>query len=423
MRDMRQAFGATVTDLLEQDPRVAVVLAEISTSYFERAMAAHPDRVVDVGIMEQTMVGVAAGFAMEGFHPIAHSLSPFMAERPYEQLKLDFGYQGLGGTFVGVGGSYDYASSGGTHHSPADAGVMLGIPGMEVLIPGHGDEVDQLLRSSYANGRPTYVRASMTTNAEAHEAGPGRIEVLRRGADATVVAFGPMLDRTVAACEGLDVTIAYTTSLRPFERRRAGRDRGRGAGDGHRRAVLRGDGRAGGDGRARRPADAVRLDRRAEGLHPRLWLAAGPRRRRRPGRRRDPAVGAADVDALDVSNPYVKRIATIRGAYDACVDAGQILREARLRAGLTQRRLAQLAGVSQPTIARVESAEIQPTFDRLLQLVRACGLDLDVRVVPLDEDAWTLVERGAASTPDERLDRAIAGAALRAEGRSRDADG
>jgi transcriptional regulator with XRE-family HTH domain len=119
----------------------------------------------------------------------------------------------------------------------------------------------------------------------------------------------------------------------------------------------------------------------------------------------------------------VIRIASILEAYNARVDAGQILREARLRAGLTQRRLAQLAGVSQPTVARVESGEIRPTFDRLLQLVRACGLDLDVRVVPLDEDAWTLVERGAASTPDERLDRAIAGAALRAEGKSRDSDG
>jgi len=174
MRDMRQAFGATVSDLVERDERVAVVLAEISTSYLERAMAAHPDRVVDVGIMEQTMVGVAAGFAMEGFHPIAHSLSPFMAERPYEQLKLDFGYQGLGGTFVGVGGSYDYASSGGTHHAPADAGVMLGIPGMEVLIPGHGEEMSALLRSTYANGRPTYVRGSVATNAEAHQIEPGR---------------------------------------------------------------------------------------------------------------------------------------------------------------------------------------------------------------------------------------------------------
>jgi transketolase len=173
--------------------------------------------VINVGIMEQTMVGVAAGFAMEGFHPIAHSLSPFMAERPYEQLKLDFGYQGLGGTFVGVGGSYDYASSGGTHHSPADAGLMLGIPGAEVWVPGHGDEMDSILRSTYANGRPTYIRASVATNAEGHQVEPGRIEVIRRGAAATVLTFGPMLDRTVVACEGLDVTIAYATSLRPFD--------------------------------------------------------------------------------------------------------------------------------------------------------------------------------------------------------------
>src|SRR4029079_5587869 len=116
-RDMRQAFGATVSDLVERDERVAVVLAEISTSYLERAMAAHPDRVVDAGIMEQTMVAVAAGFAMEGFHPIAHSLSPFMSERPYEQLKLDFGYQGLGGTVGGPGGSYDHPRARGDQQS------------------------------------------------------------------------------------------------------------------------------------------------------------------------------------------------------------------------------------------------------------------------------------------------------------------
>jgi len=217
MRDMRQAFGTTVSDLLEHDDRVAVVLAEISTSYFEHATAALPDRVINVGIMEQTMVGVAAGFAMEGFLPIAHSLSPFMAERAYEQLKVDFGYQGLGGTFVGVGGSYDYASSGGTHHAPADVGVMLGIPGMEVLIPGNGDEMDALLRSTYANGSPTYIRAGVATNAETHPSMPGHIDVIRRGSEATVLAIGPMLDRTVAACDGLDVTVAYTTSLRPFD--------------------------------------------------------------------------------------------------------------------------------------------------------------------------------------------------------------
>ncbi len=99
------------------------------------------------------------------------------------------------------------------------------------------------------------------------------------------------------------------------------------------------------------------------------------------------------------------------------MDAGQIVRESRRRAGLTQRRLADLAGVSQPLLARIESGVVQPTFDRLVGLVRACGLDLDIRVVPLDEDAWSLVERGAAASPDERLDRAMAGANLLDEGR------
>jgi transketolase len=164
MAGMREAFAATATDLLETDDRVAIVVADISVTLLARAIRHDPLRAVNVGIAEQTMVGVAAGFAMEGFHPIAHSLSPFMAERPYEQLKLDFGYQGLGGTFVGSGGSYDYAGEGGTHHSPADASLMIAIPRMQMLVPGHGREVDQLLRAVVANGEPTYVRTSLATN-------------------------------------------------------------------------------------------------------------------------------------------------------------------------------------------------------------------------------------------------------------------
>lgn len=216
-RPMREAFATAATELLVDDPRVAIVLAEISTQLFRDARRHDPRRVVNVGIAEQTMVGVAAGFAMEGFHPIAHSLSPFMAERPLEQLKLDFGYQGLGGTFVGAGGSYDYAAEGGTHHAGGDVAVMLAIPRMQVLIPGHGAEVDALMRATYANGEPTYVRTSLSTNDEPRDVAPGRLEVVRRGAGATVVAFGPMLTRTLHATEGLDVTVAYATSVEPFD--------------------------------------------------------------------------------------------------------------------------------------------------------------------------------------------------------------
>ena len=216
-RPMREAFASTATELLLEDPRVAIVLAEISTQLFRDARRHDPLRVVDVGIAEQTMVGVAAGFAMEGFRPIAHSLAPFMAERPFEQLKLDFGYQGLGGTFVGAGGSYDYASEGGTHHAAGDVAAMLAIPRMQVLVPGHGAEVAALMSATYANGSPTYVRTTLATNDQPHDVVPGRLEVLRRGAGATVVAFGPMLARTLQATEGMDVTVMYATSIEPFD--------------------------------------------------------------------------------------------------------------------------------------------------------------------------------------------------------------
>jgi len=214
---MRESFAAAATELFIGHDRVAIVLAEISAQYFERAVAHDRSRAVNVGIAEAAMVGVAAGFAMEGFHPIAHSLGPFMAERPFEQLKLDFGYQGLGGTFVGSGASYDYASEGATHHAAGDVGAMLTIPRMQVLSPGHGTEVESLLRATFDNAAPTYVRTSLATNDEPHDVAPGRLEVLRRGSGATVVTFGPTLSRTVAASEGSDVTIAYATSVAPFD--------------------------------------------------------------------------------------------------------------------------------------------------------------------------------------------------------------
>jgi predicted transcriptional regulator len=76
---------------------------------------------------------------------------------------------------------------------------------------------------------------------------------------------------------------------------------------------------------------------------------------------------------------------------------------------MTQQTLAALAGVSQSLVARIERGDVDPSFQRMLQLVRACGFDLDIHVVPLDEDAWALVERGATVSPDERLDRMLAG--------------
>jgi transketolase len=214
---MRERLAQTATDLLERDDRVAILLAVISQDYFRRAMRSAPTRTVSVGIMEPTLIGVAAGFAMEGFHPIVHSIAPFLVERPLEQLKLDFGYQHLGGTFMSVGASYDYAAEGGTHQAPGDVGAVLTIPGAEVLAPGTPDEAERLLRSTYHDGRITYIRGSVAENPESFDVAPGVLHVVRRGRSATVIAFGPALAATLDACEGLDVTVAYTPSVEPFD--------------------------------------------------------------------------------------------------------------------------------------------------------------------------------------------------------------
>lgn len=214
---MRTRFAKTATDLLDQDPHAALVLADISLDLLRAARRQHPSRVINVGIMEQSMIGVAAGFALEGFRPIVHTIGPFLVERPFEQVKLDAGYQDVGMTLVSAGASYDYAAEGGTHHAPGDVQLLSSIPGVEVFVPGHPDELEALLRITYANGRVSYIRTSVSENEGPHDVRPGRIEVLRRGEAATVIAFGPMLSRTLEGVGDLDVDILYATSVMPFD--------------------------------------------------------------------------------------------------------------------------------------------------------------------------------------------------------------
>jgi transketolase len=214
---MRDAFARTATALLADDPRTAVVLADISADAFTAAARDHPDRVVNVGIREQLLMGVAGGLALTGLRPIAHSYAPFLVERAYEQVKLDLDHQGVGAVLVSVGASYDASASGRTHHSPGDVALIDTLdPHWTVHVPGHRDEVPALLRAAARHDEPVYLRLAGEENSRAHSAG-GRLLPLRRGRAATVVAVGPMLDPVLAATEGLDVTVAYTHTPRPFD--------------------------------------------------------------------------------------------------------------------------------------------------------------------------------------------------------------
>src|SRR6185503_18213893 len=145
-----------------------------------------------------------------------HSYAPFLVERAWEQVKLDLSHQAVGAVLVSVGASYDASASGRTHHSPGDVALLDTLDGWTVHVPGHADEVDPLLRRAMAHDGSVYIRLAESTNARPRPGADG-LDRVRTGSRGVVVAVGPMLDRVLAATTGLDVTVAYTHTPRPFD--------------------------------------------------------------------------------------------------------------------------------------------------------------------------------------------------------------
>ncbi len=218
---MRDRFVKVTADLLDNNPQTALILADIGVSQFrdEGVFDRHPQRVVNMGIREQLLVGFAAGMALEGFRPIVHTYAPFLVERPFEQLKLDFSHQGLGGVFVSVGASHDAAAAGRTHQAPEDVALIGTLPDWQVYAPGHPEETEVLLREAVSGSECVYIRLSEEQNRNAIDVQPGRLKTIRRGSEraATVVAVGPTLDRVTEAVKDLDITVLYTNTPRPFD--------------------------------------------------------------------------------------------------------------------------------------------------------------------------------------------------------------
>ncbi|MEV6751376.1 transketolase C-terminal domain-containing protein [Streptomyces sp. NPDC051214] len=218
MDTMRDRFAPTLSRLLDEDPRVAVVLAVIGADGFAEAQRKHPERVIDVGIREQLLVGAGAGLALAGMRPVMHTFASFLVERPFEQVKLDFGHQGVGGVLVSAAASFDWPAGGYTHMSPGDVALLDTLDGWTVHVPGHPDEAETLLRHAVAAGDDkVYVRLSVQSNARALPVDGTRFHTVREGRGGVVVAVGPMLDNVLAAAEGLDLTVLYATTVRPFD--------------------------------------------------------------------------------------------------------------------------------------------------------------------------------------------------------------
>lgn len=218
MDTMRDRFISVTSHALDEDPRLALVLAEITMDGFRPAQDRHPDRVVNVGIREQLLIGVGGGLALTGLRPVVHTFASFLVERPFEQIKLDLGHQGTGAVLVSASASYDWPAGGYTHMAPGDVALLDTLDGWTVHVPGHPDEAEALLRHAYAAGDDkVYVRLSAQSNAHARPVTGLGFETVREGRAGVVVAVGPLLDNVLGATRGTDVTVLYAPTVRPWD--------------------------------------------------------------------------------------------------------------------------------------------------------------------------------------------------------------
>lgn len=216
---MRRQFKSTVLSLAESDPRVLVILGDVSVYLFHDMKEKFPDRVYNMGICENTLVSVAAGLAARGFHPFVHTIAPFVTERSFEQIKLDMCYNRFGGNIVSCGASFDYTWDGVTHHCYTDLAILRLLPDIEVIQPGSRKEVDVLMRSRYDNGKTTYFRLSDHPHDIDLPVAFGEGTVLKdAGEGVTVMTAGPLLGNVLEACRDLPVNLAYFHTIKPIDR-------------------------------------------------------------------------------------------------------------------------------------------------------------------------------------------------------------
>jgi transketolase len=225
MKSMRQQFADTMLAVGQKDEKLVVLVGDISHFILQPFAKACPGRYYNVGICEPTIITMGAGLAKVGFYPVMHTIAPFLLERPFEHVKLDFCYQKLGGSLITVGSAFDYANLGCTHHCYDDFALLKSLPGTQITYPATPVEFDTLFRQTYNNSSLTLFRLPGAMNRQ--EFSPEKIVFgkgmrLTEGKDLTIIATGPQLQSALDARDtlaglGWDIEILYIHTIRPLD--------------------------------------------------------------------------------------------------------------------------------------------------------------------------------------------------------------
>jgi len=226
---MRNAFSEALYQEASANPEIYVVVSDISPAgSMAKFSSQYPERFINVGVAEQSMIGIAAGLALKRCQPFAYTIATFSLYRPFEMVRDDLCYQNLPVTVVGMGAGVVYSTLGGTHHSQEDIAVAGAIPNMQIVAPCDPLECMEATRwCARQKTGPVYLRIGkagepvMTKDAEPWRF--GKIRYLRRGTDVCILTYGVITAMAAKVADALQsqgksVSLASVHTLKPLDR-------------------------------------------------------------------------------------------------------------------------------------------------------------------------------------------------------------
>nr|WP_314261582.1 transketolase C-terminal domain-containing protein [uncultured Devosia sp.] len=227
MFDCRDSFAATIEALAEADDRIVTVVSDsVGSSKLGGFRKKWPERMVNVGIAEQTVVAVGAGLANGGKIPFVSAASCFLTARSLEQIKADIAYSNVNVKLIGQSSGVAYGELGPTHHSIEDMAWLRLLTNLTIIVPADPWQTEQAIRAAAAHDGPVYVRVSRMPVPALERSNTsfeiGKAETLVDGTDATIIANGTMVHRAVAAAktlaaEGVSARVVNLATISPLD--------------------------------------------------------------------------------------------------------------------------------------------------------------------------------------------------------------
>lgn len=234
-----EEFAATLAELARLDRSIVAVTSDSRGSGKLGPFGEElPDQIVEVGIAEQNLVGIAAGLASCGKKPFAVSPGCFLTARSLEQIKNDVCYSDVPAALIGISSGVSYGALGTTHHSLHDLAVLRAINNLTVVVPADNFETREAIRAAARAEKPFFVRFGKVGMYGLHGADAtfevGRAITVRQGADVAFLATGETVIHALLAAaaleeRGLSCRVLSFHTVKPLDAEavlRAGRECG-----------------------------------------------------------------------------------------------------------------------------------------------------------------------------------------------------